>query len=261
MTNLPIPVILLVFVLGAVIGSFLNVIIFRVPRKLPFARGRSSCPHCGHLIAWYQNIPLVSYVALRGKCAHCKGSISLRYPVVELFTALAFVGWVGRLGLTLEAAGLTYLSAVLICVFFIDWEFQIIPDLLTYPSLALGLIWALFSPLGIVDSLVGAVVGGGGLLFVALAGDWLFKKESMGGGDIKLAAVLGAFLGWRLVVLVFFLSALLGAVVSIAWLLISREMRQKRMIPFGPFLAAAAVISALWGPELILWYWQKFWMI
>lgn len=256
-----IPVYSLVFVLGAVIGSFLNVIIFRVPRQITFARGRSSCPHCGHLIAWYQNIPLVSYLALRGRCGHCKGGISLRYPVVELITALSFMGWVWRLGLTLPAAGYIYLTAVLICVFFIDWEFQIIPDKLTYPSMVVGLIWAYFTPLGIVNSFIGLVVGGGGLLLVALAGDWLFKKESMGGGDIKLAAVLGAFLGWHLVVLVFFLSALLGAVVSIAWLVISREMRQKRLIPFGPFLAAAAVISALWGPDLIRWYLHNFWMV
>lgn len=261
MTDFPIPAAVLVFVFGAVIGSFLNVIIFRVPRKITFARGRSSCPHCGYLIAWYQNVPLLSYIALRGQCAQCKGKISLRYPAVELLTAMAFLGWVWRLGLTLEAAAYMYLSAVLICVFFIDWEFQIIPDKLTYPSLVVGLVGSLFTPLGIVDSLIGAVVGGGGLLIVALAGDWLFKKESMGGGDIKLAAVLGAFLGWHLVVLVFFLSAVLGAVVSIVWLIASREMRQKRMIPFGPFLAAAAMISALWGSELIRWYVRHFWMV
>jgi leader peptidase (prepilin peptidase)/N-methyltransferase len=180
---------------------------------------------------------------------------------VELLTAAAFAGWVYRLGPTLEAAGFIYLTCVLICVLFIDWEFKIIPDKLTLPSLAVGLLWAAFTPLGWAQSLIGAVVGGGGLLLVALLGDWIFRKESMGGGDIKLAAVLGAFLGWRLVVVVFFLSALIGAVVSIVWLLVSREMREKRLIPFGPFLAIAAVVAAVWGADLVRWYLQTFWVI
>jgi leader peptidase (prepilin peptidase)/N-methyltransferase len=260
MTEVPALFLAIVFTFGLVIGSFLNVVIFRMPRQLSFARGRSACPHCGHLIAWYQNIPLASFLALRGRCAACGGRISPRYPAVELITGLAFLGWVWRLGFTVEAFGYIYLSSILIAVFFIDWEFQIIPDRLTYPSLAVGLVWSYFAPLGIVDSLIGGAVGGVGLLAVALAGDWLFKKESMGGGDIKLAAVLGSFLGWRLVVLVFFLSAFLGAVVSIVWLLVSREMRQKRLIPFGPFLALAAVIAAIWGPQLIRWYLHSFWL-
>jgi leader peptidase (prepilin peptidase)/N-methyltransferase len=246
---------------GAVIGSFLNVVIFRLPRRIPFVRGRSCCPHCGGLIRWWQNIPILSFLLLRGKCSHCGDPISPRYPLVELLTAAAFAGWVYRSGPTLEAAGYVYLTSVLICVLFIDWEFKIIPDRLTLPSLAIGLLWAAFTPLGLLPSLLGAAVGGGGLLLVALLGDWIFRKESMGGGDIKLAAVLGAFLGWRLVVLVFFLSALIGAVVSIIWLLVSREMREKRLIPFGPFLALAAVVAAVWGADLVRWYVQTFWAV
>ena len=248
------------FAFGAVIGSFLNVIIFRLPRRIPFARGRSCCPDCGCLIRWYHNIPLVSYFVLRGRCARCGGRIAVRYPLVEFLTAAAFTGWVYRLGVTVEAIGFIYLTAILICVLFIDWEFQIIPDRLTYPSLAAGLVWSLFAPLGPAASLLGALVGGGGLLLVAVIGDWIFKKESMGGGDIKLAAVLGAFLGWKLVVLVFFLSALIGAVVSLVWMLVSREMRERRLIPFGPFLATAALVSALWGPDLLRWYLNTFWL-
>lgn len=246
---------------GAVIGSFLNVIIYRLPRNISFARGRSKCPSCASVIRWWQNIPLFSFIFLRGRCASCKSRISLRYPAVELLTALAFGGWVYRMGITVEALGYIYLTAVLICVLFIDWEFKIIPDRLTYPSLALGLIWAYFTPLGLVNALIGAAAGGGGLLIVALLGDWLFKKESMGGGDIKLAAVLGAFLGWQMVVLIFFLSALIGAVVSLAWMVISAQMRKQRLIPFGPFLAVAAVVAALWGHDLIRWYVNTFWVV
>jgi len=246
---------------GAVIGSFLNVVIFRLPRKITFWRGRSCCPSCGALIHWWQNIPVLSYILLRGRCGQCHGSISPRYPLVELLTAAAFAGWVYRLGPTLEAAGYVYLTCVLICVLFIDWEFQIIPDKLTLPSIVVGLVWAWFTPLSFTSSLIGVAVGGGGLYLVALLGDWIFGKESMGGGDIKLAAALGAFLGWQKVVLVFFMSALIGTVVSLIWMLVSREMRTKRLIPFGPFLAIAAMVTAAWGPDLIGWYVRTFWMV
>lgn len=246
---------------GLVIGSFLNVVIYRLPRHIPLSRGRSGCPHCGDLISWWQNIPVASYLALGGRCATCKGSISIRYPLVELLTAVAFAAWTASLGVSLEASGMIFLSSILICVVFIDWEFQIIPDWLTLPSIVLGWLWAAFTSLGLLHSLEGTVVGGGGLLLVALLGNWIFRKESMGGGDIKLAAALGAFLGWHLVVLVFFLSALVGSLASGVWLLVSRDMRRKRMIPFGPFLAVAAVVAVLWGEELIGWYLRSFWMV
>jgi leader peptidase (prepilin peptidase)/N-methyltransferase len=233
---------------GGVIGSFLNVVIYRMPRKIGLVGGRSNCPHCGCLISWWQNIPVLSYLMLHGRCRGCREAISVRYPLVEIMTALTFAGWVIRLGLSVEALGYIYLSCVLICVLFIDWEFQIIPDRLTLPAILVGWLWAAFAPLGLWPSVLGI-------------GDWLFRKESMGGGDIKLAAVLGAFLGWHHVVLVFFLSALIGALGSGIWLLVSREMRQSRMIPFGPFLAVAAVLAALWGDEMITWYVRTFWLV
>lgn len=246
---------------GLIIGSFLNVVIYRLPRHIPLSRGRSGCPHCGALITWWQNIPVASYLALGGRCSTCKGSISIRYPLVELLTAVTFAAWTAGLGVTLQAAGMIYLCSILLCVVFIDWEFQIIPDWLTLPSIVMGWLLAAFTPLGLGPSLIGTLVGGGGLFLVALLGDWIFKKESMGGGDIKLAAALGAFLGWHLVVLVFFLSALVGSLASVLWLLISRDMRKKRMIPFGPFLAVAAVVAVLWGQELIGWYLRSFWTL
>lgn len=246
---------------GLVIGSFLNVVIYRLPRHIPLAFGRSGCPHCGALITWWQNLPVVSYLFLRGRCFTCKGVISPRYPLVELLSGVTFAAWTAGLGVNLPAAGLVYLSCILICVVFIDWEFQIIPDWLTLPSLVLGWAWAAFTPLGLGASLLGTLVGGGGLFAVALLGDWIFRKESMGGGDIKLAAVLGAFLGWQLVVLVFFLSAFTGALASGIWLLVSSDMRKKRAIPFGPFLSLGAVAAVLWGQEWIAWYLRSFWSI
>ena len=261
MIDLHLASMLIAALFGAVIGSFLNVVIFRLPRKITFWRGRSCCPSCGALICWWQNIPVLSYILLRGRCGQCHSSISPRYPLVEVLTAAAFAGWVYRLGLTIEAAGYIYLTCVLICVLFIDWEFQIIPDRLTLPSIVVGLVWAWFTPLSFTSSLIGVAVGGGGLFLVAMLGDWIFGKESMGGGDIKLAAALGAFLGWQKVVLVFFMSALIGAVVSLIWMLISREMRTKRLIPFGPFLAIAAMVTAAWGRDLIGWYVRTFWMV
>jgi leader peptidase (prepilin peptidase) / N-methyltransferase len=247
--------------LGLICGSFLNVVIYRLPRHIPLSRGRSGCPHCGALITWWQNIPVASYLFLGGRCHTCKGPISIRYPIVELVTAVTFAAWTAGMGIGIQAAGMIYLCCVLICVVFIDWEFQIIPDWLTLPSLAVGWVWAAFAPLGLVPSLLGTLAGGGGLFLVALLGDWIFRKESMGGGDIKLAAVLGAFLGWKLVVLVFFVSALVGSLASGVWLLISRDMRGKRLIPFGPFLSVAAVVAALWGQQLIGWYLHNFWSI
>jgi leader peptidase (prepilin peptidase)/N-methyltransferase len=247
--------------LGLAIGSFLNVVIYRLPRHIPLAFGRSGCPHCGALITWWQNLPVASYLFLGGRCFTCKGMISPRYPLVESLTGVTFAAWTAGLGVNLQAAGLVYLSCILICVVFIDWEFQLIPDWLTLPSLVLGWLWAAFTPLGLGPSLLGTLVGGGGLFAVAMLGDWIFRKESMGGGDIKLAAVLGAFLGWQLVILVFFLAAFTGALASGVWLLVSRDMRKKRAIPFGPFLSLAAVAAVLWGHELVAWYVRSFWAV
>ena len=244
---------------GLVIGSFLNVVIYRLPRHIPLSRGRSGCPHCGALITWWQNIPVLSYLILLGRCRTCRGSISIRYPLVETLTAVIFAAWVAALGVSVQSAGMVYLCSILLCVIFIDLEFQIIPDWLSLPTIVVGWVWANFTPLGLTQSLLGTLVGGGGLYLVALLGDWIFRKESMGGGDIKLAAALGAFLGWHLVVLVFFLSALVGSAVSGLWLLWSSDLRKKRMIPFGPFLAVAAVLAILWGREMLHWYVNRFW--
>jgi leader peptidase (prepilin peptidase)/N-methyltransferase len=249
----------LVALFGLAIGSFLNVLIYRLPRDKNTVRDRSACPQCGHHIPLYWNIPLFSYIILRGKCRWCRQRISFRYPLVELITMLLFTLFLYRDGLTARLAVDWFLAAGLIAIFFIDWEFQIIPDKITLPGIIIGLLAALVvSPPGFVDALIGMVVGGGTLLFVAYAGQWLFKKEAMGGGDIKMAAMMGAFVGWQKILLVFFGGALVGMAVSLVWMAVSPKVRQERVIPFGPFLALAAVTVIIYGDTIIRYYTANF---
>lgn len=245
----------LVALFGLAIGSFLNVLIYRLPRDKNTVRERSACPHCGHSIPLYWNIPLLSYIMLRGRCRWCRGPISPRYPSVELITALLFVLFLYRDGLTARLIVDWFLSAVLITIFFIDWEFQIIPDKITLPGIVIGLLASVFvTPPGFVDALIGMVVGAGTLLLVAYVGQWLFKKEAMGGGDIKMAAMMGAFVGWQKILLIFFGGALVGMAVSLVWMAVSPKIRRERIIPFGPFLALAAIIVIIYGDAIIRYY-------
>jgi len=241
--------------LGLSIGSFLNVVIYRIPRDKKFWAGRSFCPGCEKQLKWYHNIPLVSFLVLRGKCGFCGAGISLRYPMVELLNALCYLYFAWEFGLSLELGIFAFLSSALITIFFIDVDFQIIPDLITLPGMVIGLaISFLPGGIGIVSSLIGLVVGGGALYLVALLGDWLFKKESMGGGDIKMAAMLGAFLGWQKVLFIFLASAGIGLVVSIILMFFSAKIREQRIVPFGPFIAMAAMVAIIWGDQIIAYY-------
>ncbi len=244
---------------GVVIGSFLNVVIYRLPLDKGLVTGRSMCPHCGNQLKWYHNVPLLSFAALRGKCAFCRQPISWRYPLVELLTGGAYVYFYWYLGLTPAFFVWILFVSALIVIFFIDLDHQIIPDSITFPGMVLGLA-ASFLPggIGIKTAVIGFLVGGGALYLIAILGEWLFKKEAMGGGDIKMAAMLGAFLGWQKVLLVFISSAAIGLIVSIVALLLSSRVRESRMIPFGPFLAVAAMISVLYGDRIISYYLTHF---
>lgn len=245
--------------LGLAIGSFANVLIYRLPRERNVVLGRSACPKCGTMLRWYHNIPLVSYLVLRGKCGFCKNPISGRYPLVETVNAVMYLYFLWRFGLSLEFLVFCYLGTVLLVIFFIDLDFQIIPDLLTYSGIVLGLAVALFpGGITILSSAIGLLVGGGALYGIALLGDALFKKESMGGGDIKLAAMLGAFLGWQKVLLIFMASACIGLVISLAIMGFSAKLRKERVIPFGPFIALAAVLTMLYGDQIIAYYLHNF---
>ena len=252
-------ILILVGLFGVAVGSFLNVLIYRMPRDIPFAAGRSLCPSCGSRLKWYHNIPLVSFIFLRGKCGYCAERIPWRYPVVELLNGTAWVYLWWYLGSSYSFIVWALFVSALIVIFFVDIEHQIIPDLITLPGIGLGLAASLLpGGIGIISAAVGMLVGGGALYLVALLGDLLFKKESMGGGDIKMAAMLGTFLGWQKVLLVFISAAAIGLVVSLVMLGLSTKLRENRMIPFGPFLAVAAVISAFYGDTIIHFYLTTF---
>ncbi len=249
----------IVAVFGLVFGSFANALIYRLPRKIPFGFSRSVCPQCGATIRALDNIPLVSYLLLRGRCRTCKLSIPWRYPVVEAMHAGVFVWLYFSFGFTLQLAAMALLSSALIAIIFIDLEHMIIPDKLTLPGAVIGLLYSL-TPygIGITSSAIGLLVGGGALYLVAMLGELLFKKESMGGGDIKMAAMLGAFLGWQRVTLIFVSSAAIGLLVSIVVMAFSPSFRRERMLPFGPFLALAGLVAMVYGDTIIRFYIDRF---
>lgn len=251
-----------IFVLGACVGSFLNVCIWRLPRDESIVRPRSHCPVCNHKLAWYENIPVLSYFPLGGKCRYCKSPISLRYLTVELTTAFLFLGLFKHFGLNLKSVPLfviyTALACALVVVTFIDFRHRIIPNEITLSGMGIGLILSFIFPLlhnstsrwsSIFNSLLGILVGGGTIYLTGLLGDLIFKKESMGGGDVKLLAMLGAFLGWKLALLTFFIAPLFGSLVGI-YLKVRCKVEH---IPYGPYLSLGAIISIIWGEEIIKW--------
>lgn len=243
-----------IFVFGAVIGSFLNVLIYRLPRGQSIVRPPSACPSCGGRIRPWDNIPVLSYIALGGRCRDCKARISPRYVVVELLAGAVPVLIYAAYGLGRELAVYWPLACVLIVISFIDLDRRIISDKVTLPGIVAGLAIApLVGLTSFTDSLIGAAVGGGGLYLIAILGALVFKKESMGGGDVKLAAMLGAFLGWTSVLLLLFVAFFVGAVVGVA-VIGSRGPGADRRIPFGPFVSIGAVVAIVWGESIFHWY-------
>lgn len=214
--------ILFLFVLGLCIGSFLNVVIARVPEGLSIVRPGSRCPKCGHVLSWYENIPVFSWLALRGRCRSCRAPISPRYVLVELLTGLLFLACLKRFGWTYELVPALVLVTLLVPLTFIDLEHWILPFSLTIPGIVAGVLLAI--PRGrdaVVDAAVGAAVGFLAFRFMEYVGWKVFKKEALGGGDKFLVALLGAFLGWRSLLGILFFSSLQGAVVGIALLLLT----------------------------------------
>ncbi len=273
----PILFALLLGMLGLIVGSFLNVVVYRLPKMLehewrqqcaelraealaaspPFnlSTPRSTCPHCGHAIRALENIPIVSYLWLRGRCSQCHASIGLRYPAIELLTALISFGLAIHFGYGAQALAALPLAWALIALTFIDLDTQLLPDRITLPLLWLGLLVNLngvFVPL--TSAVVGAMAGYLSLWSVY----WLFKlltgKEGMGYGDFKLLAAIGAWLGWTLLPLVILLSSMVGAVIGLALIALRRHQRNAP-IPFGPYLAGGALIALFWGAAISrLWF-------
>jgi leader peptidase (prepilin peptidase)/N-methyltransferase len=234
---------------GLLIGSFLNVVIARIPERRSLWSPGSACPGCGAAIAWYDNIPILSFLALRGRCRACATPIPWRYPLVEGITAALFGSAVYRFGPTPDAVVAAALLAVLVALTAIDLEHQILPDVITLPGILAGTLANLATGrVPWLESLIGIVVGGGVFVVIILA-----SGGGMGGGDMKLGAMLGAFLGWKVVLLSIFVGVALGAGVALA-LMASGVRGRKDPIPFGPFLAAGGVAGLFWGERVVRWY-------
>ncbi len=244
---------LFVAVLGLIVGSFLNVCIFRLPAGLSIVSPSSRCGACGHALSWFENIPLVSYAVLRGRCRACGARISLQYPIVELATAVLFLGLYRLYGPTPIFAVRALFASAMIVLFMIDLEHQILPNEITLPGIVVGFVLSTVYGPGWFDSLVGILAGGGVLYLIAEAYYRIRHEDGLGMGDVKMLAMIGAFLGWRLVLVTLVLSSLLGSVVGIAIVLARRESL-KYALPYGTFLAVAAIIAAIAGHDLIAWY-------
>jgi leader peptidase (prepilin peptidase) / N-methyltransferase len=252
--------------IGLVLGSFFNVLIYRLPREESIVRPGSHCPRCGHPVRWWENIPVVSYCALLGKCAHCKTTISPMYPAIELLTGLAALAlWRFYAAPALSAISAPWQVPVvlfqsltlltMIPLFVIDCEHYIIPDLLTVPGFLLAILFSFF-PGGLtpVDCALGIAAGGGSLYAIGLLGKILLKKdEAMGGGDVRLMALVGALWGWKIAIASIFIASLTGSLAGLALLLL-RKLGNDRKIPFGPFLAAGLWIAVFASSKLTAWY-------
>lgn len=257
------------FILGAVVGSFLNVCIYRLPREESIAFPPSHCTSCNNPIKFYDNIPILSYLILGGKCRNCSMRISPIYPIIELISAVLTLLAVRQFGINMDTLFYIVLIYSLIIITFIDLEHMIIPNVITFPGIGVGIIfnliitnWGyasdlldtpdlknflrLFSEVPIMSSILGVLIGGGLLYFIGFLYEVIRKREGMGMGDVKLLAMLGAFLGWQGVIFIVFLSSIIGTVIGLSIILYQRE-NLKYAIPFGPFLSIAAIIYIFTG--------------
>ncbi|EFK06185.1 putative type IV prepilin leader peptidase [delta proteobacterium NaphS2] len=243
---------------GLCLGSFANVCIYRIPQNKSIVHPGSSCPHCGAGIPFYDNIPVISYLVLRGRCRRCGASISLRYPLVEMLMGLLSLALFIKFGFHLQYLLFMLFSGTLLILGFIDFDHKILPDVLTLPGILAGWLVSFF-PGGIswVDSLIGLAAGGGSLYLVAAVYERITGREGLGGGDIKLLAMIGAWLGWMSLPLIVLMSSLSGAVIGSAFIL-SGGRGARTQIPFGPFLSMGALAYLFFGREISLWYFDLF---
>lgn len=242
------------FVLGSVVGSFANVCVLRIPTGESIVWPGSRCPECQTLIRAYDNVPLLAWLLwLKGRCRSCKAQISFRYFLIELITALAAVGLFFRVGLGVEWLILFVFVTALIIITFIDLDHRIIPDVISLPGILIGFLCSFIAGPGPTSSIIGILTGGGILLAIAWGYERATGREGMGGGDIKLLGMIGAFLGWKAVPFTMLLSSLTGSVVGVS-LMWWTGSDSKYAIPFGPFLAAGAVGYVFFGEEFMRWY-------
>ncbi len=243
---------LLVTIFGLAVGSFLNVCIYRLPAGQSLLWPSSRCPGCRTPLRWFDNIPVVSYLVLRGRCRACGGSISPTYPLVEMATAALFLGAFLMFGPALLVPRLVFACAMLVLLV-IDLQHRMLPNVITLPGIVAGLLFSLVSPPGWRDSLIGIIAGGGVLLLIGEAYYRVRGEEGLGMGDVKMLAMIGAFLGWQLMLVTLVLSSLLGSVVGLG-LIALKKGSMKYALPFGSFLAIGAVAASVVGDALLGWY-------
>jgi len=248
---------ILIFIFGLCIGSFMNVCIYRIPLSKSIVTPRSMCPGCNSLISAYDNLPVISYILLKGKCRNCGIPISFRYPLVETISGLTALSVFMKFGLSAE--GLIYfvfISALLVMTF-IDIDHRIIPDTISLPGIPIGFLLAslVLPSMNYKTSLAGILTGGGSLLAVAWIYNLITKKEGMGGGDIKLLAMIGAFTGWKGVLFTIFVASAVGTLAGIA-VMLKTQKGMKLAVPFGPFLSIGAIVYIFFGTDIISWYFR-----
>jgi leader peptidase (prepilin peptidase)/N-methyltransferase len=238
------------FLLGAAVGSFLNVVIHRLPEGKSLLSPPSHCPICGKSIRWFDNIPIISYIILKGECRDCGTSIPIRYLIVESITAFVYLYSYIRYGLSLELLTFLVFTTLLIPIFFIDLREMLIPDTLSISGIIIGLILGIFRGITIV-SLIGAAVGAVYVLIIIYLGKSIYKRDVMGMGDVKLSAMIGAFVGWANFLLTILISSLLGSIYGIIQIRKGKSS-MKSIIPYGPFLAIGGFITFLFGKWIIV---------
>jgi len=239
--------------LGAIIGSFLNVCIHRLPRGTSIVSPPSACPECGRLLSWQDNIPILSFVALRGRCRTCRAPISVRYPAVEALTAVMFAAAWWYYGPSALLVSRLLFGCALIVLFAIDLEHHLLPNVITLPGIVVGFVFSFVTEPGWLASLVGVIVGGGVLWLVAEGYYRIRREEGLGMGDVKMLAMVGAFVGWQLTLLTLMLASFAGAAIGLA-LIATQRGTMKYALPFGTFLAIGAAVAATAGPAILQWY-------
>lgn len=248
---------LLTALLGLAVGSFFNVVIHRLPRHQSLVRPASRCPRCGHTLRWIHNIPVLSWLLLRGRCGHCSAPISARYPLVEIVTAALAVLVVATTPPGWQLVSQLVLTGALVVLFAIDLEHQLLPNAVTLPGIGVGLLFSVVAPPGLQSAVLGACLGAGVLYAIAGAYYLVRREEGLGMGDVKMLAMVGAFLGWRHVLLTLVLASFSGALIGSALLATARG-GMRYALPFGTFLAVGAMVAMLAGDQIIGWYLSQF---
>ncbi len=247
------PQLAILAVLGLAVGSFLNVCIHRIPRGQSLTHPGSRCPGCGYALRWFDNVPVVSYALLAGRCRKCRTRISIRYPLVELATMALFVVHGFVFGWSALLVPRLLFACAMVVLFAIDLEHHLLPNVITLPGVAIGLVSSTVLPPGFAEALIGAVAGGGVLWLVGEAYYRYSGQEGMGGGDVKMLAMIGAFLGWKLMLLTLVLSSLAGSVIGVLVMAMKRG-GMKHALPYGTFLALGALAASLVGDRILGWY-------